>query len=84
MGILQEQTPRDEWTKPGFVRTNYIITAVWALAFAVMVAAEFALLYFPQTPKWLGIGVTIAAIYGAIQFTTWYPETLRGQATLHP
>jgi hypothetical protein len=84
MGILQEQTPRDEWTKPGFVLTNYIITAVWALAFAVMVATEFALLDFPQTPKWLGIGVTVAAIYGAIQFTPWYPETLRGKATLHP
>ncbi len=39
-------------------RTNYIITAIWALAFAVMVAAEFALLYFP--PKQLGIDVTVA------------------------
>jgi hypothetical protein len=73
----QEQVPREEWTKPVFVRTNYIITAVWALAFATMVAAEFALLYLPQTPKWLGIGVTVAAIYGAIKFTTWYPESLR-------
>jgi hypothetical protein len=82
MGILQEHTPRDKWTKPGFVRT--VITAVWGLAFAVVVAAEFALLYFPQNPKWLGIGVTVAAIYGAIQITTGYSETLRGKAALHP
>lgn len=63
-------------------RTNYIITAIWALAFAVMVEAEFALLYF--LPKQLGIDVTVPAIYGAIQFTTWYPETLPGKATRHP
>jgi hypothetical protein len=80
----QEQTPREEWTKPGFVRTNYIITGVWAAAFATMVLAEFALLYLPATPKWLGIGVTVAAIYGAIKFTQWYPESLRSSAVVHP
>jgi hypothetical protein len=73
----QEQAPRETWSSPEFVRANYVITAVWAAAFSLMVAAEFALLYLPQTPKWLGIGVTVAAIYAAMKFTAWYPATLR-------
>ena len=70
--------------KIGFVRTNYIITAIWAAAFATMGVAEFALLYLPATPKWFEIGVTVAAIYGAIKFTQWYPETLRSNVAVRP
>jgi hypothetical protein len=77
----QEQTSRDEWTKPGFVRTNYIITGAWAVAFALMVAAEFALLYLPKTPKWLGIGVTVAAIYGAIHSRHGIPDVSESRST---
>ena len=30
---------------------NYVITGAWALAFAVMVLAELALLYVPDLPR---------------------------------
>ena len=46
----REQVAPEFWTSPAFVRTNYIITAVWALAFLVMVTAELALLYIPGLP----------------------------------
>jgi hypothetical protein len=34
-------------TTPRFIRANYVITAIWALAFAVMVAADLVMLKMP-------------------------------------
>ena len=73
----RETVPREAWTSSEFIRTNYVITAVWALAFALMVAADLAMLYVPSIPMRTAIIVTILAIYGAARFTGWYPE--RGQ-----
>lgn len=69
------------WNTSGFVRTNYIITSVWALAFALMVAADLALVYATQLPPMVGIGVTVLAIWGAVHFTSWYPDRARLQAS---
>jgi hypothetical protein len=69
----REQVTPDLWENPEFVRTNYVITGVWALAFAVMVMAELALLYVPEMPQRAGVITIIAALYGAVKFTSWYP-----------
>jgi hypothetical protein len=68
------------WTSPEFVRTNYVITAVWALAFTVLVLAELTLLYLPDVPPRVGILATIAALVGAVKFTSWYPERRKAAA----
>jgi hypothetical protein len=70
----REQTPQEVWNTPEFVHTNYVITAAWAAAFAVMVGADLVLLYLPKLPSQIGIGATIAAIWGAIRFTSWYAD----------
>jgi hypothetical protein len=70
----REQVAREAWETPEFVRTNYIITAVWGGAFAVMVAADLVMLYIPTLPTRTAIIVTVLAIWGAIRFTSWYPE----------
>jgi hypothetical protein len=46
----------------GFVRTNYVITAVFA---------ELTLLYLPDEPPRVGILAKIAALVGAVKFTSW-------------
>ncbi len=46
----REQVPPEFWDRPEFIRTNYVITGAWALAFAVMVVAKLALLYVPELP----------------------------------
>jgi hypothetical protein len=76
----REQTPPEIWNAPEFIRTNYVITAVWALAFAIMVGADLLLLYKPALPIQIGIGATIVAIWGAIRFTAWYPDRARTKA----
>jgi hypothetical protein len=70
----REQVAAEFWTSPQFVRTNYVITGVWALAFAVLVTADLILLYRPDLPPRIGILLTIAALVGAVKFTSWYPE----------
>lgn len=77
----REQVAPELWNTPVFVRTNYVITAVWALAFAVMVLAELALLYVPNLPQRAGVIAIVLALVGAVKFTGWYPEHVSGKQT---
>ena len=70
----REQVPAEFWNSPRFVRTNYVITAVWALAFVVLVIADLVLLYVPALPPRIGIVATVVALVAAVKFTSWYPE----------
>jgi hypothetical protein len=63
-----------------FVRTNYVITAAWALAFVIMVIADLVLLYMPDVPPRYGIIATILALVGAFKFTGWYPDRVKAGA----
>ncbi len=70
----REKVSPELWNAPEFMRTNNIITAVWAAAFAIMVAVDLAMLYMPALTTRMAILVTILALYGAARFTAWYPE----------
>ena len=70
----REQVAPDLWDEPEFVRANYIITAVWAFAFAIMAGADLMMLCVPRLPSSIGIAVTVATIVGATRFTSWYPK----------
>jgi hypothetical protein len=75
----REQVAPELWDAPEFVHTNYVITAVWALAFAVMVAAELALLTVPSMPPRIGIAAVVLALIAAVKFTGWYPERVKAR-----
>jgi len=70
----REQIAPEFWDSAEFIRTNYVITAAWALAFAVLVIAELALLYIPEMPRRVGVLTIILALGAAVKFTGWYPE----------
>ncbi|MGV1793468.1 hypothetical protein [Rhizobium sp. A37_96] len=70
----REQVSAELWSSPQFMRTNYVITAAWALAFFVLVTADIVLLYVPALPPRIGIISTIVALIAAVKFTAWYPE----------
>jgi hypothetical protein len=76
----REQVAVEQQTSPTFIQTNYIISCVWALAFAVMVAAESALLYLPAVSHRVGVLVIVLALVGAVKFTGWYPDRVRQKA----
>lgn len=75
----REQVDREFWGSPEFRRTNYVISGIWGLAFAAMVLAELAILFWPQLPRRVGIVVIVIALVGAVKFTGWYPERVRRQ-----
>ena len=56
------------------MRANYIITAGWAVAFAVIVAVDSAILVNPAFPTQFAFVVNILAVVGALAFTNWYSK----------
>ena len=73
----RERVPSQFWNSPVFLTTNQIITAIWAGAFAVLVAADAAAEYVPAVPLWVDIGTSVAALLVGIWFTRWYPDRVR-------
>ncbi|QJP16694.1 hypothetical protein G3545_25490 [Starkeya sp. ORNL1] len=76
----RESVAPELWDSPQFLRTNYVITAVWALAFAVLVIADLVLIYRPDIPPKFGIFATVLALLGAARFTRSYPDRVRANA----
>jgi hypothetical protein len=64
---------RERSDSPRFLRVNYVISAAWALAFAVLALADALMEYVPTVPRSAGIALTIVAILAAMKFTRWYP-----------
>jgi len=76
----REQTPQEFWNTPLFIRTNYIITAVWTLAFLATTAADATATFNKKFPLSLDIGVGLAALALAVIFTARYPVHVRAHA----
>lgn len=64
---------QDDWDSPEFLRANYVLSTVWALALAVTTAADAAI---PMTEA---VAAGLLAFAGALAFTWRYPE-LREQS----
>jgi hypothetical protein len=76
----REQVPQQYWGLPIFLKTNRIVTAVWAATFAILVAADVAAEYVSAIPIWLDVWISIAAFVGAVVFSRRYPEAVRRRA----
>ena len=55
-----------------FVRANYVATAIWAAAFAVMVAVDCAWVVVPGFSPTVVLVVSLAAVFGAVRFPRWF------------
>jgi hypothetical protein len=64
---------------PGFLTANYMITAVWTLAFLLMLMANVLMIYLPGLPLWSGLAIAFAARNTALYFTKWYPRYRRAK-----
>jgi hypothetical protein len=74
LAYAKEQAPREVWSRPGFLRMNFVLTAAWALAFAAMVAVDAVMLLVPSVPTRTGIVITVLALLAAYRFSDWYPS----------
>ncbi|MFJ3582890.1 hypothetical protein ACIPPS_11780 [Streptomyces sp. NPDC090127] len=78
----REQVDPSYWNTPTFVRTNYVITGVWGLAFLIAaVAGGYGDLVLRNANNiWTGWIIQILAIIAALRFTEWYPDVVRARA----
>lgn len=78
----REQVDPAFWKTPAFLRTNYIITGVWGLAFLVAaIAGAYGDLVLRNPGNiWTGWIIQILAIVAALRFTVWYPDVARARA----
>jgi hypothetical protein len=72
-----ESVPAETAAMPGFLQANYVISGAWALATALMIAANVLMIYVPGLPIWTGLAIAFAARNSALYFTRWYPEYRR-------
>ncbi|MGW7332870.1 hypothetical protein ACWGIU_30585 [Streptomyces sp. NPDC054840] len=78
----REQVDPSLWHTRGFLRTNYMITGAWGIAFLVAAAAGAygdLVLHNPGN-IWTGWIIQILAIVAAVKFTVWYPDVARARA----
>ena len=72
--------PREAaWEPALFLKVNYIISAVWTLAFAAMAIADGIITFQPGIQIYGSIAVSIVALAGAITFTLLYPARVAGR-----
>lgn len=82
LDYARDEVPEKLWRAPVFLRTNYIITGVWVLAFAAMTAADAAATFSARFSPALDIAASLAALTLAVVFTTRYPAHVRARAGL--
>ncbi len=81
LSYAKDDTAPDIWDSPVFLRANYVISAVWAGAFAVSAAAGIVggiVLHDPDD-MWTAWIIPLAATFFAAAFTEFYPERLRAR-----
>jgi hypothetical protein len=76
----RDHVPCELWNSRTFLKTNYILAAVWSAAFCTMTALDAAATFgrhFAVAPD-LKAGLVVLSL--AIVFTVRYPEQIRAQA----
>ena len=79
LAYAKESAPRDQWDNPHFLRANYVISAVWALAFGIEAASGlFGDAVLDNSNNiWTGWIIQTLPLIWAAQFTIWYPMRLQ-------
>lgn len=83
LGIARQNTPRDAWHQPLFIRTNVIITTVWAVAFTLGAVAA-AVCAAAGVGRVALIVIHVAAFALPMLFTVRYVAIVRARvAAIH-
>lgn len=78
----RDETPRELWDHPLFLRINYVITWFWAASFLVSSAVGFYgdFVLHDNNNLWTGWIIQVGAMLVAVEFTAWYPAHARARA----
>jgi hypothetical protein len=80
----KEDAPEEFWDSPVFLRINYVISSVWAAAFAFTSIVGFIGIAVLKNVEdfWTGWVLQLAAIFFAVAFTEFYPDHAVAKAAL--
>ncbi len=93
LAYAKEEAPRELWDNPVFLRTNYVLTWVWAVAFIIEAASGLYgdAVLGDSNNLWTGWIIQTLPLIVAAQFTLWYPDRVqalgaieRGESTDPP
>jgi hypothetical protein len=93
LAYAKEEAPRELWDNPVFLRTNYVLTSVWAIAFVIEAASGLYgdAVLDNSNNLWTGWIIQTLPLIVAAQFTLWYPDRVqalgaieRGESTDPP
>ena len=77
LDYAKEHVDPSLWSDPFFIRTNVLMTGVWASAFTLNAILAFGKMEQFALPE-LGYElISYAVLIGTAIFTVWYPEHLR-------
>jgi hypothetical protein len=66
--------PREAgWPPELFLRVNYLVSAIWAGAFAIMALADGAVAFDTGLPLYGSIAISLIVLAAAVSFTLRYP-----------
>ncbi len=74
----REQATPEHWREPDFLRTNYVVTAVWVLALALMTAIDATAIFTGRISLTVAVGAGLVALAGALTFSARYSAYTRG------
>lgn len=77
LGIAKQETPREAWDHPAFLRVNVVITAVWTASFVI---GAVALAFLAHSSVALRVTVQVAAFVVPMVFTGRYVASARARA----
>jgi len=80
LGIAKQSTPREYWDQPAFLRTNMIITSVWAGSFAVTATAVAFVAHAGDGHRVAILVTQIAGIVVPVTFTRHYVAHVQAKA----
>jgi hypothetical protein len=73
----REEAPEELWSTAPFIRANYILAAVWTIAFAVMATADAYATFNRKFPLSLDVAAGLGTLALAIVFTVRHPAGSR-------
>ncbi len=77
LDYAKEHTDPSLWKHPRFIRSNNVITAVWATTFTLNTGVAFAKMMHAGSSELAYEIVSYALLVGTAVFTVWYPEHLK-------
>jgi hypothetical protein len=82
LSYARDMTPEEYWDTPVFRRINYVVSAVWAAAFAFCAVVGFIGITFLHDSGnfWTGWILQLGATFFAVAFTDVYPDYVGAKA----